>query len=835
MIDKTQAQTRDDFLEQQEHRLEAIEESLLRATEEIYPSADATIKTFMPNKSNCDKSTRTRIHMMSVTETVHCLEMWQQLQIRQMERLQEAMQQKQTQNNQQIFIGVDQFPNRFHQGFLEAPSPLLKTETPTTTTESSQAALSWSHWQEHLHRQQLDSLVETDNETDNSGATCTPRTQYTATPGSNTTFTRAAAAAAFAATPRSAATSTRSTPATPTFNDLHLSASTASIIYQATGRDKGDSAAAATSTCSDDDNDGSDECSTSRSRADASYYLDDERTHPSDEQNNKSPKDPRRFQNNNGRFSQPTDELLQQSGQYDDDEDTYDDDDEHTIPTVSTVLQTRRHHRQGAAVYFEEEDDDTHKNKSRVALSGLTFYDYDENADADDCSKQQSQTWRNAFAEDADSDEEYSIPTVSTVLQSRRTTLLQQQQQQQHDDGASYDERLIPTVSGSDAIHPQQQQQPRRQDNPKSTHSKQLSTPSRSVGGGRPSHIEFESLADYSNNIPSPAQTHSTMDDDDTVVVLNDETSTCYNRQLETVQEEDNASVCSTETPVLDRYRLVHDDESPHGFVVLPNPRGLLHSKKKKKKAYRKSPYPKQKHQQQPSTPRIDENAPLNLLEESSFGIASSSTPYVAETVSRTPLTSLCRSASKRLVDLDEWDRRSLAPSLLYARHAASPILPSPNYKGNNAVSPKQPPPVTVASSVLPFLRSITKAEYDAAPRLIHLQVSLDELRMAVAALNDAIGQAAVDAVHNIQSPHSHHFGGTGGAGADCVVASRDVHVASTEAHRILSDYSCCFEQERKRKSLLFALCYCKRLRMRLPTSASSGEEIVYDVVGDSM
>jgi hypothetical protein len=72
---------------------------------------------------------------------------------------------------------------------------------------------------------------------------------------------------------------------------------------------------------------------------------------------------------------------------------------------------------------------------------------------------------------------------------------------------------------------------------------------------------------------------------------------------LETVLEEDDecCSVGSEETPFLDRYRLDADDESPHGFRVVPNARrqhrsvfgGTVQqqSQQRRKKVYRKTPY----------------------------------------------------------------------------------------------------------------------------------------------------------------------------------------------------------------------------------------------------
>ena len=108
-----------------------------------------------------------------------------------------------------------------------------------------------------------------------------------------------------------------------------------------------------------------------------------------------------------------------------------------------------------------------------------------------------------------------------------------------------------------------------------------------------------------------------------------------------------------------------------------------------------------------------------------------------------------------------------------------------------------------------PFVRSVSKDEYDAAARIIHLQVSLEEIVSAVDALNDAIRQA----VGSMQIAH--------------------VHVAESEAHLIFQSFG--FDDDRKRKSLLFALCNFHCLLTRQPDNSSNNcvkDDTIFDVVG---
>jgi len=201
----------------------------------------------------------------------------------------------------------------------------------------------------------------------------------------------------------------------------------------------------------------------------------------------------------------------------------------------------------------------------------------------------------------------------------------------------------------------------------------------------------------------------------------------------------------STETPVLDRYRLDHDDTSPHGFVVVPNQRGLrrrrrphkqqnmgtllptISSRKSQqqqqqqqpqhKKIYRKTPRPSK--QKLPSTSVIDENACMDLSETSYLCSNNSSSPAVSVEKTMTTITTeqVERNKPSSISAEEYWSQQrlslaekqgggrssSLPPSLLYARanlarlsHDGTSLTSTPPPKRDttiDSIAIKSPPP----------------------------------------------------------------------------------------------------------------------------------------------
>lgn len=333
---------------------------------------------------------------------------------------------------------------------------------------------------------------------------------------------------------------------------------------------------------------------------------------------------------------------------------------------------------------------------------------------------------------------------------------------------------------------------------------------------------------------------------------------------LETVMEEDQ-SVVSRETPVLDRYRLAHDERSPHGFVVLPNPRRHRHSGRKQKSRHTLKENKKPIAPQLPAT--IYEHSIGNATSSSSSSSVTNTavkeestiTNHLPSLLLRTPLSADV--ISKRggvLRKQPQSDfRHSLAPSLLYAkanlmRDTPKPsVLTTPPPAAKNhpsapttdmtSIAIKSPPPTSKRrhdrfadptqelesngsitekdntwKQIQPYMKPISKMEYDNAPRIVHLQVEYEELITAVDALNDAIHCAVTDGGHS-----------------NTIISH--VHVSEAEAHLILTQ-SARFVDVRKRKNILFALCSLRRLIMRNPNKITSGPEheieFIFDIVG---
>jgi hypothetical protein len=367
----------------------------------------------------------------------------------------------------------------------------------------------------------------------------------------------------------------------------------------------------------------------------------------------------------------------------------------------------------------------------------------------------------------------------------------------------------------------------------------------------------------------SPSVTNITFDDDDYEHYFH-EHITSNDVQLplvlETVMEEDQ-SVLSRETPVLDRYRLAHDERSPHGFVVLPNPRRHRHSCQKQKSQHALKASQKPITPQQAATIYDHSSGNPTLLSSSIIDTAeeqSSITTHLPSLLLQPPLSADVTSKRGGMLrsQMQSDFRHSLAPSLLYAkanlmRNAIQPSIlttPPPPSTANTYPSDstmdmisfaiKSPPPSSKRrddrlqdpshelesnnsinendktwKQTHPYMKPILKTEFDNAPRIVHLQVEFEELITAVDALNDAIHDAITDCSHS----------GT--------IISH-VHVSESEAHLILTR-SARFVDIRKRKNILFALCSLRRLIMRNPnrtTSTKAGpdheNDFIFDIVG---
>jgi len=360
------------------------------------------------------------------------------------------------------------------------------------------------------------------------------------------------------------------------------------------------------------------------------------------------------------------------------------------------------------------------------------------------------------------------------------------------------------------------------------------------------------------------------------------------------------------ETPVLDRYRIDVDDESPHGFRVVPNTR----RKKKKtgcskalslyptpssadatastststaaattpatkesatmeashspsaiatakgtsalatrtgmvgtstygryalKRFFRKTPRGKTSPSQRKVviTRPIDENAPLSNSraddseqtsptlppqngERRSVEHAASSTGADQVFGTGTAVTPQTRKAA--VVSGEDGDGYSMPPSLLYtkaefAMRGDCDLVSPLTTRTAATVTKKSPAEMKFAASG--EIRHVTASEYDDAPRVVRMQVSLDEVQRATEALNLSLREK------------KQRCGISGGAAATSTGESCDrdfggdraVLLGEQDVKRILKVHG--FD-ERKSKTVLMSLCHWRRLIMRRSPLSSS-------------
>jgi hypothetical protein len=255
--------------------------------------------------------------------------------------------------------------------------------------------------------------------------------------------------------------------------------------------------------------------------------------------------------------------------------------------------------------------------------------------------------------------------------------------------------------------------------------------------------------------------------------------------------EDENLSVM---TPVLDRYRLDPDDNSI-GVKVVPNPRGKHHHNvpptpreepgrtttsefyedsdgflsprglpasisARTTKQYRKTPYPK-KQQERSSD---DENHPNTPM--APFSPASSTTSFDA-------------SNPESSFSVPPLRPRSFGPSQTTAGARSSTASRTQSLPIISARLPSTPEPKPFGQQYIDLIEQITITEYNSAPRVVHMHVSLDEANQTIAVLDSYLS-----------SKKQHGF-------------------TEQEASGALSTL---FESEQKCRSVLLSLCHWKRL-----------------------
>jgi hypothetical protein len=645
----------------------------------------------------------------------------------------------------------------------------------------------------------LDAVVETDHETDAS---------RTATPGSLPFFSPdyglSTGKKDFSLTPE--------TP--PTFQDLRLSASTVSILEQETRGSVGSflhascdpfvvvettnaaAAAAAATTARMNRSSGQDADDEASSIDETSSEEDDEDDDDADETFDEgriiatartvvAEGRESRFQ----RQSMQAHVQDHQNDEDDDDDETFDEG--RTIATAPTVVAEGRQSR------FQRQSIQTHAQ--------------DQQGDNSD---------------DESFDEDRTIATAPTVVAEGRQSRFQRQSIQTHapyqqddggDDGETCDDSAMycPTVAARDRIQPGPSLDDLAQDNHANSPSENPNI----------THIEV----DY--GLSSPTPTNLTMD---TAAFLNETIG-----QLDTVfEKEDAMSVASDETPILDRYRIDIDENSPNGFRVVPNERGTRHpprnthssvtpatgsakkaspevaastmpktplSNRRSKPVFRKTPYPKKKF---PTTPTIDENTPFNgSVSPSVRPVRSVESPLASHRPLR-PLASPKLERTRLSYPISHQEERptptsTLPPSLIYAKAVLEMENPGSSSRLESTRTFQPLPGRSDLNAVVGHhIRPVTLTEYDNGPRVVKMQVSFDVLNDATAALNDSLCQR---------------------------LGARAKQLEHSEANQILQPLGI---SERKSRSILMTLCHFRRLMMkRHSVSGDKNHDIVFDVV----
>lgn len=370
----------------------------------------------------------------------------------------------------------------------------------------------------------------------------------------------------------------------------------------------------------------------------------------------------------------------------------------------------------------------------------------------------------------------------------------------------------------------------------------------------RPSQVQFanhEGDDDDSTN----DQTLLTMEDirdlgDDGVLPMSPDDD-------EAEQNSSVISASSTETPVLDRYRLAIDATSIYGVRVVPNERRKHHNNRQRnhrdnyrlqnrpqvfhqqkepplqsisetqvyevisptisvRNKFRKTPHPNKRNDLQVEQ-TIDENTPLNFVDNGATPTMSNNTAMWAttpHTLLRSPLHSLLSSGGENIslltspatrprallhCDIKSVDVGKTASSLYPAKAAllrnktsASELLTAGAHKA--------------LSSLRPRLENISASEYEGAPRVVKMHLTLEQARDAVSAINKALARSSM--------------------------VGNTVELSEKDLRDILAPLS-----ERECRNVAMSLCHWRRFLLRkLPRTNDDGDsgKVLFSVICNS-
>jgi hypothetical protein len=334
----------------------------------------------------------------------------------------------------------------------------------------------------------------------------------------------------------------------------------------------------------------------------------------------------------------------------------------------------------------------------------------------------------------------------------------------------------------------------------------------------RPSHIEFDPQAVPAS--PSPSTVNLTLDDDEQVDDWTAHLDQALAGLLPTVpeqqlyQHEDNVSLGSQETPVLDRYRLAPDAAAPHGFVVVPNPRRrplpvLAAARRPVVSSHKHDPNNKGVHWD-------DENAPLNLAQKRAWNlvgeqVGSTARGPTATTTTRRPL------AVSHLEEEEEVQATTSPGTFVGRRPQQHQPRQSSSSRAGGLPSSFQTTRTAARSSPhrgaggKPLLAPISREEYEASPRVVKMQVSLAQVQQAILLWNAA---AAGD-------------GGLCTKNTTTTAATTHAVVTDAQVAKVWRPLLAGSSADRQRQTLLMSLCHWRRLVLRRTASGTTVYEVV--------
>jgi hypothetical protein len=302
----------------------------------------------------------------------------------------------------------------------------------------------------------------------------------------------------------------------------------------------------------------------------------------------------------------------------------------------------------------------------------------------------------------------------------------------------------------------------------------------------------------------------------------------------------------STETPFFDRFRVDYDPTNPRQVIVRPNPRQSRRGKLAERQIMA---------QQRPLQATIDENAPLDLSSQQKPSPRPADQPRTSglrdvfrakETVSpgKQTVTPSSRNsfavAHNETTDQEETQRAFLDSGIDEAGEFSTAARNVPARSLSTRSSQRRPPLTAIGrrdhrpshrarsfkslpsslllyaeaqllANAIPQILPIGREEYNAAPRIVHLQVSLDLLEAVIDILNRKIEDSVADRPIQVKRMH---------------ICENDLLLMCRDLLLLLDE-----DESQNCKNVLSALCYFQRLWLRTPLVP--GELAVFDLIFD--